>query len=149
VDMVCGDVKEASAIFGGASFDVITCNPPYMNENGGIINPSDNVAIARHEILCSLEDVIREAGRLLKTNGRFYMIHRPQRLVDIMVYMRQYKIEPKRMRMVLPFAGKKPSMVLIEGVRGGKIQLSVEPPLITYDKPGEYTREVLDIYGRD
>ena len=132
VDIVKGDVKEASGIFGGASFDVVTCNPPYMNENHGIVNPDSAKAIARHELLCSLDDVIREASRCLKSKGKMYMVHRPNRLVDIFDTMRKYHLEPKRMRLVYPYVNKAANMVLIEAVKGGNSQLIVEEPLIVY-----------------
>ena len=99
-----GDIKEAVQLFGASSFDVVTSNPPYMNEGGGLVNPFAAKAIARHEILCSLEDVVAAAARLLRPLGRFYMIHRPHRLTDIMVLLRQYKLEPKRIRFVQPYA---------------------------------------------
>jgi len=142
-----GDIKEASSIFGQASFDVVTSNPPYMNYNHGIINPSEAKAIARHEILCSLEDVIREAGRICKSNGRFYLVHRPFRLVEIINILSAYKLEPKRMKFVHPYADKEPNMVLIECMKGAKSMLKVEAPLIVYKEPNVYTDEIYDIYG--
>lgn len=142
-----GNIKDASTQFGASSFHVVTTNPPYMTAHHGLTNPNEAKAIARHEILCSLEDIIRESARLLKPQGRFYMVHRPFRLVDIIVLMRQYKLEPKRMQMVHPFADKEPNMVLIEGLQGGNPQLTVEKPLIVYKEPGVYTEEIYDIYG--
>lgn len=147
IDIVKGDIKEASRLFGGASFDVVTTNPPYMNENHGLKNPESHKAIARHEILCTLEDVIREAAKVLKPSGRFYMVHRPHRLTEIIVLMKKYRIEPKRMRLVHPYADKDANMVLIEGVRGGRPMLKVESPLIVYSSPGVYTDELLDVYN--
>ena len=147
VDIVNGDIKEAALLFKAASFHVVITNPPYMNENHGITNPTQPKAIARHELLCSLEDIISQAARLLVPGGRFYMVHRPFRLVEIITLMRQYKIEPKRMQLVYPFVDKEPNMVLIEGVRGGKVRMSVEKPLIVYQKDGTYQPEIYDIYG--
>ena len=147
VEIVQGDIKEASKIFGGASFDVVTTNPPYMNENHGLQNPESHKAIARHEILCTLEDVIREGAKVLKPGGRFYMVHRPQRLTEIIELMKQYRVEPKRLRMVHPFVNKDANMVLIEGVRGAKPMIKVEPPLIIYEETGVYTREVRELYN--
>lgn len=147
VSIVTGDIKEASALFGSASFDVVTTNPPYMNHSHGLVNPDQPKAIARHEILCSLEDVIRESAKLLKPGGRFYMVHRPFRLVQIVKLMADYRIEPKRMKFVHPFADKEPNMVLIEGARGGGANLKVEAPLIVYRAPGIYTEAIYDIYG--
>jgi tRNA1(Val) A37 N6-methylase TrmN6 len=147
IDIVIGDIKEASAYFGLASFDVITSNPPYMNHGHGLVNPGDAKAIARHEILCSLEDVIREASRLLKTGGRFYLVHRPFRLAEIINKLTAYRLEPKRMKLVHPFVEKEPNMVLIECVKGGKSMLKVEAPLIVYKEPKVYSDEIYDIYG--
>ncbi len=146
IDIVKGNVVEASDIFKGASFNVITCNPPYMNDNHGLKNPDLPKAIARHEVLCTLEDIIREASKILNENGRFYMIHRPHRLVEIITLMHEYKLEPKRMRMVYPFADKEPNMVLIEGIKGAGSMLKVEKPLIVYKEVGVYTQEVYELY---
>lgn len=144
--IVQGDIKEASKIFGGASFDVVTTNPPYMNENHGLKNPESHKAIARHEILCTLEDVIREGTKVLKPGGRFNMIHRPHRLVEIIDLMKKYKVEPKRIRMVHPFADKEANMVLIEGIRGARPMVKIEPPLVIYESAGVYTEEVKNLY---
>lgn len=147
VEIVTGDIKEAADIFGLASFDVITTNPPYMIGQHGIANASDTKAIARHEVLCTLEDILRESARILKPRGRFYMVHRPFRLAEIFSKMVQYGIEPKRMRMVHPYVDKEPNMVLIEGVRGGNPRMTVERPLIVYKETGVYSDELLGEYG--
>lgn len=147
IDIVVGDIKEASSIFGTASFDVVTSNPPYMHNHHGLVNPDQAKAIARHEILCTLEDVIREANRVLKPSGRFYLVHRPFRLVEILNTLSAYKLEPKRLRMVHPYVDKEPNMVLIECLKGGKPRITVEAPLIVYQKPNVYTDEIYDIYG--
>ena len=147
IEIVTGDIKEAVSLFGAASFDVVTCNPPYMTEHHGLTNPEAPKAIARHELLCTLEDVISQAARLLKPGGNFYMVHRPFRLVDIITLLRTYGVEPKRMKMVYPFVDKEPNMVLIEANRGGRPRLSVEKPLIVYKEPGVYTDDIYDIYG--
>ena len=110
-------------------------------------NPESAKAIARHEVLCTLEDIIRESARILKAGGRFYMVHRPFRLAEIFSKMIEYRIEPKRMQLVYPFVDKEPNMVLIEGLRGGKSRITVEKPLIVYKQPGVYTDEIYDIYG--
>ena len=146
ISVVKGDIKEASTIFGEASFNVVTSNPPYMNENHGIVNPDSAKAIARHELLCSLDDVIREASRCLKSKGKMYMVHRPNRLVDIFDTMRKYHLEPKRMRLVYPYVNKAANMVLIEAVKGGNSQLIVEEPLIVYKTDGTYTDALLKMY---
>ena len=147
IDIVEGDIKEASKIFGTASFDVVTCNPPYMNHNHGIVNPDSAKAIARHEILCTLEDILREAAGVLKPNGRLYMVHRPFRLVDIINTCSKYKLEAKKMKFVYPYIDKEPNMVLIECVKGGGRNLTISAPLIVYKEPGVYTDEILEVYG--
>ena len=147
VEIVTGDIKEAAEIFGPVSFDVITVNPPYMIGQHGIANASDTKAIARHEVLCTLDDVLRESAKLLKPKGRFYMVHRPFRLAEILSKMVAAGIEPKRMRMVHPFIDKEPNMVLIEGLRGGNSRMTVEPPLVVYKEVGVYNDELLAEYG--
>ncbi|SEG30548.1 tRNA1Val (adenine37-N6)-methyltransferase [Butyrivibrio sp. Su6] len=147
VKIVEGDIKEAGELFEAASFDVVTSNPPYMIGGHGLQNPDGPKAIARHEVLCDLEDVVKAAARCLKPGGKFYMVHRPFRLAEIMVVMNRYKLEPKRMRLVYPFIDKEPNMVLIEGARGGKSRITVEPPLIIYESQHKYTKEIYDIYG--
>ncbi len=147
ISVVQGDIKDASKLFGASSFHVVTSNPPYMTGHHGLANPSEAKAIARHELLCTLEDVIREAAKLLPPKGRFYLVHRPFRLAEILCTMSQYGIEPKRMKLVYPFVDKEPNMVLLEGLRGGRPRMTVEKPLIVYERPGVYTREIYDIYG--
>lgn len=147
VEIVNGDIKEAATIFGAASFDVITTNPPYMIGQHGISNPSDTKAIARHEVLCTLDDILRESARILKPKGRFYMVHRPFRLAEILSKMIAVGIEPKRMRLVHPFVDKEPNMVLVEGLRGGNSRMTVEKPLIVYKDVGVYTEDLLKEYG--
>lgn len=147
ITIVTGDIKEASARFGAGSFEVITTNPPYMIGQHGIQNDASAKTIARHEVLCDLDDILRESAKMLKQGGRFYMVHRPFRLAEIFSKMVAYHIEPKRMRLVYPFVDKEPNMVLIEGLRGGKSRLTVEKPLIVYKEPGVYMPEIYDIYG--
>lgn len=147
IEIVNGDIKEASQIFGAASFDVVTTNPPYMNDAHGLKNPTEVKAISRHEVLCTLEDVVREGAKVLKSGGRMYMVHRPHRLIEIITAMKQYKMEPKRMCMVHPFKDKEANMVLIEAVKGGGSWLKMEAPIIVYKEPGVYTDEIYDIYG--
>lgn len=147
IDIVEGDIKDASKIFGASSFHVVTTNPPYMTAQHGLTNLYEAKTIARHEVLCNLEDIIRESARLLMPGGRFYMVHRPFRLAEIISLMVQYRIEPKRMRLVYPYVDREPNMVLIEGLRGGKSRMTVEKPLIVYKEPGKYTDEIYDVYG--
>ena len=147
IDIVTGDIKEAGTIFSAASFDVITTNPPYMIGNHGLKSQDEPKAIARHEICCTLKDVVREGSRLLKPGGRFYMVHRPFRLVEIFHELTEYKLEPKRMQLVYPYIDQEPNMVLIEACRGGRSRITVEKPLIVYREKGKYTNEIYDIYG--
>jgi len=147
IDIVKGDICRARERLGLAVFDVVTCNPPYMNDAHGLKNPELPKAIARHEVLCTLEDVVRESAGILKPGGHFFMVHRPHRLIEIISTLVKYKLEPKRMKMVHPFVDKDANMVLIEAVRGGKSMIKVEPPLVVYRDVGVYTDEVYQIYG--
>lgn len=147
IDIVTGDIKDASVLFGASSFDVITTNPPYMIGDHGLSSSNQAKAIARHEIFCTLEDVLSQSAKLLRPKGRFYMVHRPFRLAEIMNKMIAYSIEPKRMQLVYPFIDREPNMVLIEGLLGGNSRLKVEKPLIVYREKGVYTDEIYDIYG--
>lgn len=146
IEIVTGDIKEAVNIFGAASFDVVTTNPPYMRDEHGLKNPEQAKSIARHEVLCKLDDVIKNGAGLLKEYGRFYMVHRPFRLSEIMDALHRYRLEPKRMRFVHPYVNKDANMVLIEAVKGGGINLKLESPLIVYTEKGKYTEEVLRMY---
>ena len=146
IDIVCGDIKEADKLFKAGSFDVVTSNPPYMNDGGGLKNDYGPKAIARHELLCSLDDVAKAAAWLLRFGGRLYMVHRPHRLADIICTLREHRLEPKRLRFVQPYADKEPNMVLIEASKGGKSLVKVMPPLIIYKEDGTYTEETLEIY---
>jgi len=142
VKIVQGDIREASRLFGKASFDVVTSNPPYMNDAHGLKNPDLPKAIARHEVLCTLAELVRETALLLKPGGRFYLVHRPHRLVEIITVLREYKLEPKRMKLVHPFIDKEANMVLIEAFRGGGPMMKVEAPMIVYKEPGVYKSEI-------
>ncbi|HEX2945112.1 MAG TPA: tRNA1(Val) (adenine(37)-N6)-methyltransferase [Clostridia bacterium] len=149
VNIVQGDIKEAVKLFGASSFDAVVSNPPYMGKGGGLLNPADTKAISRHEILCTLQDVISVSARLLRPGGKFSMVHRPQRLADIIFNMRSSGIEPKQLRMVHPSPGKKPNLLLISGTRDGNPELKVLEPLYIYDENGNYSREIDEIYSRD
>ena len=123
LDIVRGDIKEAGEMFAPASFDVVTSNPPYMIGQHGLVNPD------------------------METGGRFYLVHRPFRLAELICVLSEYHLEPKRMRLVYPYLDREPNMVLIEAVRGGRPRMTVEKPLIVYERPGVYTKEITDIYG--
>ena len=147
ITILYGDIKTASKDLGAAMFDVVTTNPPYMNNSHALVNPNEAKAIARHEIMCDLEDVVREGAKLLKVGGKMYMVHRPFRLIEIVSEMKKYKLEPKRVRFVHPYIDKEPNMVLIEAAKGGKPMVKVEKPLIVYKDVNVYTDEIHDIYG--
>ncbi len=147
IEIIQGDIKEAGELFAPASFDVVTSNPPYMIGQHGLINSDLEKAAARHEILCTLEDVVRAAARLVRSGGRFCLVHRPFRLAEIIRVLSGYRLEPKRMRLVYPYADREPNMVLIESVRGGNPRMTVEKPLIVYEKAGVYTSEIKELYN--
>lgn len=147
IDIVEGDIKDAANLFPKASFDAVTSNPPYMIGMHGIQNPNEPKAIARHEILCTLEDVVANAAAVLKPGGNFYLVHRPFRLCEIFNTLTKYGLEPKRMKLVYPYVDKEPNMVLIEANRGGRSRLTVEKPLIVYKDVNKYTDEIYTIYG--
>lgn len=147
IRIVTGDIKGASGIFPAASFDVATSNPPYMNDAHGLKNPNEKKAISRHEVLCTLEDVVREAAGLIKPGGRFYLVHRPHRLAEIINALTAWKLEPKRIKFVHPFADREANMVLIEAVRGGRPMVKVEKPVIVFKEPGVYSDEIRSVYG--
>lgn len=132
IRIVQGDIKEADKIFKDKIFDAVITNPPYIN--GGIKNKISNKTVSRHEVLCSIEDIIRVSNKLLKFKGRLYIIHKPHRLTDIFYFMRKYKIEPKKLTFVQPYIDKEPKMVLIEGVNYGSSWLKVTEPIIMYEK---------------
>ncbi|MDD2973177.1 MAG: tRNA1(Val) (adenine(37)-N6)-methyltransferase [Lachnospiraceae bacterium] len=147
IDIVEGDIKNASQIFGASSYDVVTCNPPYMIGQHGLQNSDAPKTIARHEVLCTFEDVVRETAKILRPGGKFFLVHRPFRLAEIIETLVRYRIEPKRMQLVYPYIDKEPNMVLMEANRGGRSRLTVEKPLIVYKEPNVYTDEIYDIYG--
>ena len=142
-----GDVCRTEEYFPAASFDVVTCNPPYMTGSHGLTNASQAKTIARHEVLCSFEDIAKAAARVLRPGGRFYLVHRPFRLAEILFVLKQYQLEPKRMQLVYPFVDKEPNLVLLEAAKGGRPRITVEKPLIVYEKPGVYTEDIRILYG--
>lgn len=147
VNILCADIKDAEEYYQAGAFDAVTCNPPYMIDNHGIKNPDSPKAIARHEILCTFDDVARVASRMLKPGGRMFLIHRPFRLTEIFETLTKYSLEPKRMKLVYPYVNREPNMVLIEAGLGGRRRLTVERPLIVYESSNCYTKEIYDIYG--
>jgi tRNA1(Val) A37 N6-methylase TrmN6 len=149
LQIIHGDLKDINLLKSMDKVDVLTVNPPYKLKSSGIINIDDKNAIARHEICCTLEDVIIAARILLKDNGRLFMVHRPERLADILCLMRKHRIEPKTIRMVHPNTKKAPNIVLVEGQRDGGAFLKWEAPLYVYDDKGGYSEEIDRIYGRE
>ncbi|MCB2287743.1 tRNA1(Val) (adenine(37)-N6)-methyltransferase [Clostridium algidicarnis] len=149
VDFKCEDLKDLKYLKTLDKVDVLTVNPPYKVYKSGILNVSDKDAIARHEVACTLEDVIIASRILLKDNGRMFMVHRPERLADILCTMRKHKIEPKTIRLVHPNSKKAPNIVLVEGQRDGGAFLKFEPPLYIYEENGEYSEEIKNIYNED
>ena len=147
ISVIQGDIKEADKLFAAASFDVVMSNPPYMIGQHGLTNPEAPKAIARHEVLCTFEDIAAQTARLLAPGGSFYLVHRPFRLAELIVTLSKYKLEPKRMQLVYPYADREPNMVLLQAVRGGKPRMTVEKPLVIYKEPGVYTEEIYGIYG--
>ncbi len=147
VHIVNGDIREADRLFGAGSYHVVTSNPPYMTDLHGIKNPNEAKAIARHELLCTLEDVVSQAAKLLAPCGRFYLVHRPFRLAEILTCLCSHGLEPKRMRLVHSYEDREPNMVLIEALKGGRSGMTVEKPLIIFEKPGVYRSEIREVYG--
>ena len=134
--------------FEKGSFDAIVTNPPYKKLNTGLQNENEKKVISRHEITANLEDFIKVSRNMLKDKGEFYMVHRPERLVDIVYLMRKHKIEPKQIRFVAPKIGKEPNLVLIKGVKNAKEFLKFDNILYVYNEDGSYTDEILKIYGK-
>lgn len=149
IEIVEGDIKEASAIFSHDSFDVITSNPPYMIGQHGLVNPSDTKAVARHEILCTFSDISDAAKKLLKNRGKLFLVHRSFRLAEILNQLSKDGLEPKRIRFVHPYQEKESNIFLLEAVKGGKSRMVIEPPLIVYKAPNQYTDEIYKIYGME
>ena len=145
--IINGDIKNIKNLVEKESFDTVVSNPPYKRTNSGIVNESETKLIARHEILCNLDDVFNAAFYALKDNGKMYVIHRPERIVDLLETMRKYKIEPKNIRFIQPKQSKKPSMVMVKGVKYGNSFVEVEKPIIIYNEDGTYTDEIYEIYG--
>lgn len=148
IDIINDDISNALKYIKHSCVDSVCVNPPYMKDMAAIKNPDLPLAIARHELLTDLESVINIANKLLKENGRFFMIHRPSRLSEIFASMKQNRIEPKRIRFIHSYIDSKANLVLIEGLKGSGVWLDVEPPLAVYKEKNVYTDEVLKIYGR-
>lgn len=144
IRVINADLKDAVEIFGKRQFDAVTCNPPYMPVGDGIVNPNDYLAVARHEICCTLDDVVRVSADLLKSHGKLFMVHRADRLCDVITTFRKYSIEPKRLSMVQPNSKSAPNLILVEGSLYGKIQLTITKPVCMYDDFGNYIQQITD-----
>lgn len=131
------------------TFDVVITNPPYKKKNTGILNESNKKIISRHEVTATLEDFIKVAKEMLKDKGEFYMVHRPDRLVDIFSIMRKYKLEPKLLRFVFSEKEQPPKLILIKGVKNAKPFLKIEKNLYIYDENKNYSKEIKEIYNKD
>ncbi|WP_246070642.1 tRNA1(Val) (adenine(37)-N6)-methyltransferase [Paenibacillus kobensis] len=150
IRIIESDLRTYPKEAGNGIYDAVTVNPPYMQAQSGDQNENEHYAIARHEIHCTLDNVVEACARLVRTGGKVSMVHRPNRLIDIMESFRRWKLEPKRIRFVHPHAGAEANMLLIEAIRDGKPFLKVLPPLIVYTKEREYTEELkLLYYGSD
>lgn len=149
LDMIHGDLKDMPALLGHGKYDVVTCNPPYFpTSSKEEINLNEHLAIARHELLCTLDDAIRVSSQLVKQGGKVAFVHRPGRLLDIVESMRKYSLEPKRIQFVYPKAGKEANTLLVEAIKGGKPDLKILQPLTVYNEDNEYTPELKEIlYG--
>ena len=142
------DIKNLSKIFPANSFDAIVTNPPYKKENTGLTSNDKTQLISRHEVMCNIENIAKISSYLLKSNCSIYMVHRPDRLVDIIQSFKKYKLEPKKIRFVYPKIGKEPNLILVKATKGAKEFLKVENPLIVYNEDGTYTDEILEIYNK-
>ena len=148
-EIINDNMKNLDKYFEDGSIDAIVTNPPYKKPNSGLTNENKSKLISRHEIEASLEDFIKISAKLLKNSGEFYMVHRPERLVDIIELMRKYKLEPKKLKMVSPKANKEPNLILIKAVKNGKPFLKLEKNLYVYEESGKYTKDILKIYGKE
>ena len=147
-EIVNANIKDIGNKLQINTFDVVVTNPPYKKVGTGITNELNKKLISRHEITATLEDFIKISNKLLKDKGSLYMVHRPDRLVDIIELLRKYKLEPKRVRFVYPKEGKEANLLLIKATKNAKPFLKIEPPLYVYKENGEYTDEILRIYGK-
>lgn len=148
INLVCGDVKNVRSLFRSECANAVTSNPPYARADALRKNPNEAKNIARHEVLCNLDDVVGAASYLLKSGGSFFMIHRPERLSEIFVTFSKHRLEPKVLQLVQPFREESPSMIMIEGRKNARAELKVLPPLVIYQGAGEYSEQVKSIYEK-
>ena len=148
IEVINEDIKDLEKVIGFETVDAIVTNPPYKKIGSGIKNEKESKSISRHEILCNIEDIIRVSSRLLKDNGSIYIVHRPERLVDVICALKKYRLEPKKLRMVEPKKSKAPNIFLIKATKNAGEFLKVEKSLVVYEENGEYTDEILEIYNK-
>lgn len=149
IEIVEGDIRNIHKVIGGGQYTLVTANPPYWSLSEGFPSPAETKALSRHEISCSLEDFVASASKLLNYQGRFALIHRADRLMDIIVLLRRYQLEPRRMRFIHPYLGKQARHVLLEAKKSAPPELKVLPPLVVYEAPGRYSPEILSWYGKE
>jgi len=148
IELINDDVKNISDIFESESMDIVTCNPPYFKfQNDSLVNDNDTKTIARHEVKLTLDDVVKASKYVLKNGGTFAMVHRPDRMIEIIELMKKYGIEPKKLRLVYPKFGKDANILLIEGIKNGKTGLKVLSPMYTHNDNGSYTEEIRKMFG--
>ena len=147
IEIINDDLMNLKEKITAGSIDTVTVNPPYKPKNSGVINEKDTKTIARHEISCTLDDIVKESARLLKTGGNLCMVHKVERMTDLFVLFRKHNLEPKRMRLVYSKVNEPATLILLEGVKGGKPFLKLEAPIYVYEKNNEYTEQLKEIYG--
>ena len=148
-EIINSNIKDLTNIFEDTSFDAVVSNPPYKKDNSGLKNESETKLISRHEITATLEDFISMSSKLLKNNGNIYMVHRPERLSDLFYLLKKYNLEPKKLRIVQSYVNSKPKLILVKATKNAKSFLTIEEPLIIYNKDGSYTDEIFKIYGKE
>ena len=148
IEFLCGDINDYKKIFDLGSFDIVSCNPPYMEKGKAILNPNDKMAISRHEILIDLDKIVEAMSKLVKVSKRVYMIHRADRLSDVILSFNKHELKPRKIRFIQSYVNTPPNLFMIEGIRKGKNKVSMQPNLVIYEKKDKYTKEVLDIYGK-
>ena len=148
-EIINDNIKNLNKYFKYNSIDAIVSNPPYKKDNSGIKNESETKLISRHEITATLEDFISISSKLLKNNCSLYMVHRPERLSDLLFLLKKYNLEPKKLRLVHSYSDSKPKLILIKATKNAKSFLDIQEPLIIYNKDGSYTDEILQIYRKE
>ncbi len=149
IKIVCGDIRNIQGLFGKETFENVVSNPPYMKNGSGFQSEHESIAMSRHETMCNIQDIAKAAEYLLKDKGMLSMIHRPNRLVDVLSVLREHSLEPKTLRFIHPYPGKAPNLFLINAQKNTQPFLKVEDPLIIRQADGQYTDEIFEIYGME